>query len=42
MPIDCNYFNNSSIAAARRLKHENNFGGTIKEVKHKFTYLLEN
>ena len=42
MPIDCNYFNDSSIAAARRLKYENNFGGTIKEVQHKFTYLLEN
>ena len=42
MPIDCNYFNNSSIAAARRLKYENNFGGIIKEAEHKFTYLLEN
>lgn len=42
MPIDCNYFNDSSIMAARRLKYENNFGGTIKEVQHKFTYLLEN
>ena len=42
MPIDCNYFNDSSIAAARKLKYENNFGGTIKEVQHKFTYLLEN
>ena len=42
MPIDCNYFNDSSIMAARKLKYENNFGGTIKEVKHKFTYLLEN
>ena len=41
MPIDCNYFNNNSIMAARKLKYENNFGGIIKEVEHKFTYLLE-
>ena len=40
MPIDCNYFNNSSLAAAKRLRYENNFGGIIKEVEHKFTYLI--
>ena len=41
MPIDCNYFHDNSIMAARKLKYENNFGGIIKEVEHKFTYLLE-
>ena len=40
LPIDCNYFNKNSIMAARTLKYENNFGGIIKEVMHKFTYLL--
>ena len=41
MPIDCKYFNNSTIKAAKRLRYENNFGGIIKEVEHKFTYLLK-
>ena len=41
MPIDCKYFNNSSIKAAKRLRYENNFGGIIKDVEHKFTYLLK-
>jgi len=41
MPIDCKYFNSSSLKAAKRLRYENNFGGIIKDVEHKFTYLLK-
>ena len=40
-PIQCEFFNKSSLDAAKKLQYKNESGFPIKGLKHKFTYTLE-
>ena len=40
-PIPCEFFNKSSLDAAKKLQYKNEYGFPISGLKHKFTYIMD-